>query len=119
MDFVVTPFLLSEPTTRVHLLNREMDLERSGEIIAKKMWHRGNQTKGRDLFDLAAVFESEPREIELASEFMRPNARAFLDQIDTREVLLELEFQAIDRVDFHLTFRECVEIARGVLRPLF
>ncbi|MDQ0027890.1 hypothetical protein J2X90_005726 [Variovorax paradoxus] len=66
----------------------------SAEINAKKMWHRGDQAKARDLFDLYAVATFDPEAIEVARPFMRRQAAAFLQRLDARAEKAELE---IDR----------------------
>ena len=58
-----------DPFESTTLLDRAVILERSSEIIAKKMWHRGNQATARDLFDFAAVHLHDPGAIEEASPF--------------------------------------------------
>ncbi len=75
-------------------------MERSAEIIAKKMWHRGDRVTARDLFDLAAVYELDGSELKIAAPFMARNANAFLQQIRERRAVLQAEFAAIDRLDF-------------------
>ena len=74
IDFAVTNPLPKDPFESTTLLDRAVVLERSSEIVAKKMWHRGNLATARDLFDFAAVYVHDPGAIEEASPFPR-NAR--------------------------------------------
>ena len=111
IDLVPNPILSSE------LLERNVRLERSAEIIAKKMWHRGDRVTARDLFDLAAVYELDGSELDIAAPYMAKNAPAFLQQIHERRAILQAEFDAIDRLDFTRSYDECVDIARAVLLP--
>ena len=115
IDIVVAPTLVPNPTLSSQLLDREVRLERSAEIIAKKMWHRGDRVTARDLFDLAAVYELDRSELEVATPFMEKNAPAFLQQIHERRAILQAEFNAIDRLDFTRSYDECVDIAHAVL----
>lgn len=118
IDFVVATPLTADPFEPTTLLDRHVVLERSGEIIAKKMWHRGKLATARDLFDFAAVYDVCPSAIEDARPFFPRHAAAFLEQIQKRHVVLRAEFEAIDRRDCAFTFDECVDLAEGVLRPL-
>lgn len=117
IDIVVAPSLVPNPILSSELLERNVRLERSAEIIAKKMWHRGDRVTARDLFDLAAVYELDGSELDIAAPYMAKNAPAFLQQIHERRAILQAEFDAIDRLDFTRSYDECVDIARAVLLP--
>lgn len=55
IDVVVGASLTEVPYEIIDYRGRKIRVETSAEIIAKKMWHRGDRAKGRDLFDLCAV----------------------------------------------------------------
>jgi predicted nucleotidyltransferase component of viral defense system len=97
---------------------RPIRVETSAEIIAKKMWHRGDQAKSRDLFDLCAVATLEPEAIEVALPFMRRHAAAFLQRLDARAEMAETEFEQIDARSFQMSFWECLVLAHTILDPL-
>jgi predicted nucleotidyltransferase component of viral defense system len=97
---------------------RPIRVETSAEIIAKKMWHRGDQAKARDLFDLCAVATLEPEAIEVAQPFMRRHAAAFLQRLDARAEIAETEFDQIDARSFRMPFWECLVLAHTILDPL-
>lgn len=50
IDFVASPNLTVEPFELWHLLGRQVRVETSAEIVAKKLWHRGDRAMARDLF---------------------------------------------------------------------
>jgi len=52
VDFVASAALTLHPTLTETILGREVRVETSAEIIAKKVWHRGEQFTARDIFDL-------------------------------------------------------------------
>jgi len=60
VDFVVSGSLTSNPTVTETLFGRQIEVETSAEIIAKKVWHRGAEFTARDLFDFALVARKEP-----------------------------------------------------------
>lgn len=39
------------------LMDHPVKVETAAEIVAKKMWHRGDRPTARDLFDLSLVIE--------------------------------------------------------------
>ncbi len=49
------------------LLGREVRVETAAEIVAKKLWHRGDRATARDLFDLSLVIEREPDALRVAA----------------------------------------------------
>jgi hypothetical protein len=55
IDVVVGAPLTDPNVEIVEFEGRPIRVETSAEIIAKKMWHRGDQAKARDLFDLCSV----------------------------------------------------------------
>jgi len=97
---------------------RPIRVETSAEIIAKKMWHRGDQAKARDLFDLCAVAMLEPAAIEVAQPFMKRHASAFLQRLEARAEMAEIEFEQINARSFRMSFWECFVLAHTILDPL-
>lgn len=116
IDFVVATPLIDNPFETAELLGHQVRLERSAEIIAKKMWHRGNLATARDLFDLSAVYMMDSSAIREAGPFLLRHATEFLAQIQGRQRVMRAEFDAIDRREFDMTFDECVDIALLLLR---
>jgi len=60
IDFVASQPLTKNATVAEILFARNVQVETSAEIIAKKIWHRGSRFTARDIFDLATVAEKEP-----------------------------------------------------------
>ena len=69
IDFIVAPPLTSSPTTQATVEGEMVLLETIPEIIAKKIYHRGNSIAPRDIFDIAAGGEKHAESMirELAS----------------------------------------------------
>lgn len=118
IDIVVGTALTDRPFDIVRHAGRDIKVETCAEIIAKKMWHRGNQAKARDLFDLCAVADAEPEAIELAAPFMGKHGAAFLQRLQERAEFVEAEFNAIDALEFQHPFAQCVEQAHRIIEPL-
>ncbi len=60
VDFVAAPNLLADAWETWDIGGRSVKVETAAEIIAKKMYHRGDRVTARDLFDFALVIEREP-----------------------------------------------------------
>ena len=55
IDFVASAPLTEDPTVTEDLFGRQVEVETSAEIVAKKVWHRAADFTARDIFDLAMV----------------------------------------------------------------
>jgi 5-bromo-4-chloroindolyl phosphate hydrolysis protein len=93
-------------------------VETSVEIIAKKMWHRGDRITGRDIFDFALIAAREPDALMSASAFMVRHADAVFQQLDDRYASLKKQFDAVDALNFHPTFDEACLTLRDVLQAM-
>ena len=81
IDFVVSGALTRSPVNVEVLFGREIKVETSTEIIAKKVWHRGADFTARDIFDLAMVAELEPNALEEITPVLRGRKDVILDRI--------------------------------------
>lgn len=117
IDVVVGTPLTAQPFDLVEYHGRTIKVETSGEIIAKKMWHRGDRAKARDLFDLCAVDRAEPEQIEAAKPWMARHGAAFLHGLAVRESLLRREFEEIDAIGPRMRFEDCLSRAERIIRP--
>lgn len=70
VDFVAAPNLLAEAWETWDIGGRFVKVETAAEIIAKKMYHRGDRATARDLFDFALVIEREPQQLLAATPFL-------------------------------------------------
>lgn len=115
IDFVVGTPLTDAPCDVVVHGGREIRVESCAEILAKKMHHRGDQAKARDLFDLCAVAELEPGAIEIARPFMERHGQAFLQRLEERRDLAKDEFNKIERIAYKRSFDACMDLAKKIL----
>lgn len=118
IDIVVGTALTDQPFEVVSHAGRAIKFETCAEIIAKKMWHRGNLAKARDLYDLCAVAHAEPEAIELAAPFLSKHGAAFLQRLQERAEFVEAEFNAIDILGFQRPFAQCLAQARSIIEPI-
>ncbi len=118
IDFVAASNLTNLPFEIWHLLGREVKVETSAEIVAKKLWHRGHTATARDLFDLALVIEKDSENLKTASEYLKKHSAMFLGQLKSRQKILESQFNAINALNFRPTFTESFESAQAFLNAL-
>jgi hypothetical protein len=118
IDFVAAPNLTTPGFEIETLLGHQVRVETSVEIIAKKMWHRGDRITGRDIFDFALIAEREPGVLMQAREFMTRHAAAVFQQLNERYVQLKQQFDAVDALNFHPTFDEACGILKGTLAAM-
>lgn len=117
IDVVVGPALTNPGHDLVEFKGRQLRVETSAEIIAKKMWHRGNEGNARDLFDLCSVARAEPAAIEEARPFFDKYGAAFIGLLESNRDLAKREFQAIMAIGDAPDFDACLELARSILIP--
>ncbi len=115
IDFVVSSPLTPDPTTTEIVFDREVEVETSAEIIAKKVWHRGAEFTGRDLFDFALVAGKEPDVLAKIAHILEERRDALMRRLAVRDAALREDFAALDVLDFSPSYDECVEILRKAL----
>ena len=117
IDFVVSGFLTANPVIVERICGRDVKVETSGEIIAKKIWYRGDDLAARDLFDFALIAEREPRMLHGAQDVLRVRRAVVLEQLADRDEELREEFAALDALEFRPSFEQCVDAVRKALAP--
>lgn len=118
IDFVAASTLTVNPFEEHVVLGRRIILETPVEIVAKKIWHRGNRATPRDLLDLALVIDKHYGGILDNREVFAKNIEAFIEQCEAIKSIKERVFNEIEKIDFNLSFDECLEFARGLKADL-
>lgn len=118
IDFVAAPNLTSPGFETLTILGRKVNLETPAEIIAKKMWHRGDRITGRDIFDFALVDEREPASLRRHAKFMTRHAESIFQQLDERYEPLKTQFEAVDTLTFRPSFDEACAKLRASLENM-
>ena len=81
IDFVAAPNLTDAAWERWEIRGRPVRVETAAEVIAKKLYHRGDRATARDLFDLAMVVEREPDALAAAVPLLNRHRDRFLEQV--------------------------------------
>jgi hypothetical protein len=115
IDFVASAALTHDATTVERLFGRDVAVETSAEIIAKKIWHRGDRFTARDIFDLAVVSEKEPNSLLAIQPILFGRREVILDRIAAHDVKLREDFAALEVLDYRRNYDECVALAKATL----
>lgn len=115
IDFVASAPLTANPTQIEVLFGRNVLIETSTEIIAKKVWHRGEEFTARDIFDLAMVIEREPASLAQIRPILRDRRQVILDRIAQNDAPLREAFEALESLDYLRSFDECVTLVTRTL----
>jgi hypothetical protein len=109
IDFVASSTLTKNPFEVYEVLGRNILLETPVEIVAKKIWHRGDRATARDLLDLAMVIEHRHSDILDHCDVFVKNIEVFANQCESRKSIMMPAFDAIEKIDFNMSFDECLE----------
>lgn len=115
IDVVVGEPLTDEPWEVVQHQGRTLLVETNAEIVAKKMYHRGDQAKARDLFDLCTVADLDPAAIDHAAPFFARHGDAFIARLKANSRYVEEEFAQIQRIAYRRPFDECLTLAETIV----
>ena len=114
IDFVASAPLTENPTVIETLFGRDIQVETSTEIVAKKVWHRGTYFTARDIFDLAMVSEKEPKALATIKPVLRDRREVVLERMKTQEAMLRETYAALEVLDYRPSYDECAAIVRRV-----
>ena len=118
IDFVASSTLTKNPFEEHEVLDRKVLLETPIEIVAKKLWYRGDMATPRDLLDLALVIEHHYSEILEHSDVFAKNIEAFTEQCYSRRAFMLPVFEEIEKIEFKLGFDECLDRANDLKADL-
>jgi hypothetical protein len=118
VDFVAAPNLVDDAWEIWDIGGRAVRVETAAEVIAKKMYHRGDRVTARDLFDLALVIEREPRQVLAAVPFLLRHREVFLAQIRQLHPSLRAAFDAIATLEYTPRLDHCVAVVGEFLDRL-
>ena len=118
IDFVAAPNLTDAAWERWEIQGRPVRVETAAEVIAKKMYHRGDRATARDLFDLAMVVEREPDALAAAAPFLMRHRDRFLEQIGQPGAGFVATFEAIAATGYRPSLEHCIAVATAYLSAL-
>ena len=118
IDFVAAPNLTDAAWESWEIQGQPVRVETAAEVIAKKMFHRGDRATARDLFDLALVVEREPEILAAAAPFLMRHRDRFLEQVSHPGAGFIASFEALAATGYRPTLGHCVELVTEFLSTL-
>jgi len=115
IDFVVSEPLTQDPVITEKIFGREVKVEKSVEIVAKKVWYRGDRFRARDIFDLALVAEKEPDALKSIAPILRDRKDVIMARIKASDINLRDDFANLEVLEYRRSYDECVKIVSKVL----
>jgi predicted nucleotidyltransferase component of viral defense system len=116
IDFIASAPLTSNHVTLERLFDRDVRIETSTEIIAKKVWHRGQHFTARDMFDLAVVAEKEPNALNQIRPVLRDRRDSVLSRMAQSDRQLRSDFAELEVLDYRPSYDDCARIVKQVLK---
>ncbi|CCD28923.1 conserved hypothetical protein [Candidatus Glomeribacter gigasporarum BEG34] len=118
IDFVVSQNLTDPGDDQWTLMGQPIKAETTAEMIAKKMWYRGNHPTARDLFDLSLAIERDPGALLEAGKFLIRHREIFLAKLTAHDTYIRQRFCDIKTLNYTPSFDHCVAIATEFLREI-
>lgn len=118
IDFVASATLTNNPFEKHEVLGRNIYLETPVEIVAKKLWYRGDRATPRDLLDFALVAEHHRREILDHAKIFSKNIEVFTNQCESRKSIMQPVFNEIEKIKFDLSFDDCLQVVNKLKQEL-
>ena len=115
IDFVASAPLTERPTVVETLFGRQVQVETSAEIVAKKLWHRGDRIAARDIFDVAMVAEREPASLWAIKPILQGRRDVVLAHIAAQDAALREAFAALEVLDYRRSYDQCVGLVKNAL----
>ncbi|WP_321841136.1 nucleotidyl transferase AbiEii/AbiGii toxin family protein [Paraburkholderia bannensis] len=118
IDFVVSQNLTTPGFDEWPLMGETVKVETAAEIVAKKMWYRGDRPAARDLFDLSLVIEREPESLMAAGAYLVRHRETFLRLLVEHRSFLAARFNDIRTLDYTPSFEYCAALATDFLQSI-
>ncbi|MGH9931437.1 MAG: nucleotidyl transferase AbiEii/AbiGii toxin family protein [Pyrinomonadaceae bacterium] len=115
IDFIAAGTQTTNPASLETVRSYRILVEKSAEIIAKKVWFRGAEFTARDIFDLSMVIELEPASVAEIEPILRLRRDDILGRIERHHDHLRESFDALTVLEYQRSFEDCVQILREAL----
>jgi len=116
VDFIAAAPVTDNPRVFERVLDREVQVDTSIEIIAKKIRYRGVEFTARDIFDFAMVAEKQPKEIARIKPLLRKQRDVILGRLASSDKILRKTFAELDVLGYRRSFDECLDLVKKALK---
>lgn len=118
VDFVAGGLLTDAGFEEATVDGRWVRLETDLEIVAKKLYFRGNRLKARDLFDLSLVLERIPGSAAALRHWASRHCRVMIALLEQHARPLSVGFAAIDARSYQPDYQAASERVLDFLRAV-
>jgi len=115
IDFIASTPLTQAPYVIERIMGRDVNVETTSEVIAKKVWHRGDHFTARDMFDLAMVADRDPQALHPIGPILAGQREVILRRMETLDARLREDFIALEPLEFTRSFDDCAALIREAL----
>ena len=112
VDFVASGALTTPGFEIEQILDASVRVETPVEIVAKKIYHRAETFKARDVFDLSLVLDRLPECIPALLPWVEKSRSVLTQRLATHDQALREDFQAIDALEYRPDYDHCLERLR-------
>ena len=115
IDFIIGPRLTDLPLLSLAVDGRHLPAEHPVEVVAKKLFYRGDSLAARDLFDVTLVMNQYPDLLQAQRPLLITKREAILTRIATTDALLAEAFKAIETLEFTPSYEHSKKCLRVLL----
>jgi predicted nucleotidyltransferase component of viral defense system len=116
VDFIAAAPVTDNPRVMERVLDRDVQVETSIEIVAKKVRYRGADFTARDVLDFAMVAEREPGEVGRITPLLLERKTEILQRLDSADKILRTTFAELDVLEYRRSYDDCVAVVRQALQ---
>jgi menaquinone-dependent protoporphyrinogen IX oxidase len=99
-------------------MGRQVKVEAAAEIVAKKLYQRGDRVTARDLLDLSLVIEREADKLVRVASIQVRHRRKFLGQISKPGQGLLAAFELSALHGYQPSYEQCASVTSAHLKAL-
>jgi hypothetical protein len=115
IDFIAAAPVTSKPASIETVLGRQVRVETSAEIVAKKVRYRSAEFTARDVLDFALVAERDPAAIAEIAPLLLERRDDILERLSSADKTLRKTFAELEILEYRPTYDQCVRIVRKFL----
>jgi hypothetical protein len=115
VDFIAAAPVTVNPRVIEKVLDRDIQVDTSIEIVAKKIRYRAAEFTARDVFDFALVVEKEPNEVSKIEAVIQERRDTILQRLASGDKILRTAFKELDTLEYRPSYDHCLGIVRKAL----
>jgi len=115
VDFIAAAPVTDNPRVTEAILGRNVLVDTSIEIVAKKLKYRASDFTARDIFDFSLVVERESHALRSLAPVLKKCRAAILRRLDSSDRVLRTTFEALDTLEYRPTYDQCIAVLRRAL----